>query len=360
MIESVLSSYQIVSEMKFERLQAWFVPQTERVESESGSSALSENAKLHLQQVIAALAVPESYRQEIVRAVGAAIAQWSDRADAPNRLAILSVPIEPLNRILPEAIASSSTEHSFPLTIFPAEPSGHPAARVEQFIAELGSEKQLVMIPSLSRCFLRCIGELDGIEALQKAAFRNPQHFWLVGCNRWAWQYLHKTHQLRADFEQTLELPLLLSRDLQTWLEPAAAEVDLELESETEAQDYFEQLAELSLGLSSVAGKLWLNSLRDRETESSRIGWCKPERPKLPKLEMSDRYLLYSLLLHEALALPELALSLGDSENLVRASLQRLQQLDLLKIHRGLFSVNPLHYPKLLADLGQNNFLADS
>jgi hypothetical protein len=339
----------------FARLKAWLAVPTQTSESDKVDKKLSEDQQERLQQAIGALAVPGAYRETLVEAIAPLVARWVEQEEAPNTLAVLYAPVEPLERILSSAMASPAFA-DFPNTLqFPTAPTTDPAVRVEQFIAELEQERQVVIIPSLSRGFLRCIGGLDGIEALQNAAFRDREHFWLVGCNSWAWHYLSKTHQLQVDFEHTLELPPLLSRDLRTWLAPAAAEVALDLEAE-EMSSAFQELAELSLGLSEVAGMLWLEALREGDAG---VVFSRPKRPKLPELEMRDRYLLYSLVLHEKLAFPQLALSLGEAENSTRATLQRLQQVGVVESHQGLFSLHPSHYPKLLADLGQNNFLVE-
>ncbi|MDY7014383.1 MAG: hypothetical protein SVX43_12435 [Cyanobacteriota bacterium] len=340
----------------FDGLKAWFVPKNRTPESERILQELSEDQKQHLKQAMAALSAPGVYRDTFTEEIAQAVVRWVEDEDAPNTLALLGAPVEPLEKILTDAIAHLALDN-VPTTIqFPSTPTAKPAVRVEQFISELEREPQLVLLPSLSRGFLRCIGGLDGIEALQTAAFRDRSHFWLVGCNSWTWQYLSKTHQLQADFEQTLQLPPLTSDALKMWLAPAATEIDLDLDEE-EIQNRFEELARASLGLSRVAGALWIEALR---TCDSGIVFDRPKRPKLPDLEMHDRYLLYSLVLHEELAFPQLALSLGEEEHSVRAPLQRLQQLGLVRVDQGLFSLNPSHYPKLLADLGQNNFLVDT
>ncbi|MDY6783384.1 MAG: hypothetical protein SW833_12720 [Cyanobacteriota bacterium] len=340
----------------FARLKAWFAPPTRTTESQNVTKALSEDSKARLQQATNVLPLPQAYGESLTEAIASPIARWVEDEDAPNTLAVLGAPIEPLELILPSLVASPAFVSCPKILQFPSAPTTEPAVRVEQFIAELGRERQLVIIPSLSRCFLRCIGGLDGIEALQNAAFHDRAHFWLVGCNIWAWQYLSKTHQLQADFEQTLQLPLLLGEDLQRWLTPAAAEVALDLEVEG-IKARFKELAELSLGLSCAARTLWIEALGEGDAG---VVFERPKRPKLPELEMGDRYLLYSLVLHEKLGFSQLAASLGEEENSVRATLQRLQQLGAIEFRQGLFSLHPSHYPKLLADLGQNNFLVDN
>jgi biotin operon repressor len=81
-----------------------------------------------------------------------------------------------------------------------------------------------------------------------------------------------------------------------------------------------------------------------------------PDLPKLPNLPWRDRYLLYSLLLHERLTLEELAESLGENSHVMRTYVQELRLAGLIQGNFKALEVNPLYYAQLRLELAQNNF----
>ncbi|NES68854.1 MAG: hypothetical protein F6K24_28320 [Okeania sp. SIO2D1] len=256
-------------------------------------------------------------------------------------------------------------------------PATNPEERQKQLVEELQkfsenslseSEKQLYLIPNLSNCFLRCIGGLDGMNILRDKIAEDKQKFWIIGCHNWAWEYLDKTNQIQADFEQTFCVPNLDGNELKLWLKPAIDDLYIDIEAkEDELQKDFEKLAKISLGLSEVAKELWFICLGceqqkqdddDENIESSsliKIGW--ENLPEQPKISQDDRYVLYSLLLHQQLSLDCLAMTLGEEKNLVNSQVRNLKKLDLIQENYGLLKINPVYYPQLVADFKQNKFL---
>ncbi|MEC4986683.1 MAG: hypothetical protein SAK42_21495, partial [Oscillatoria sp. PMC 1076.18] len=199
---------------------------------------------------------------------------------------------------------------------------------------------------------------LEGIIELREKMLENKQIFWLIGCNYWAWEYLDYLCQIRAYFEQEISLPVLSWEEIHDWLEPAAKQINADVNQEIpELQRlYLEKLAGIYLGIPAVAACLWLRSLH-YDPESKMVIRRKHSLPELPSLNSSDRYLLYSLLLHGNMNLSALTTSLGESKSIVRADVQKLKKLNLVQGDTSQLQINPLHYPKLRLELSQNNFL---
>lgn len=269
--------------------------------------------------------------------------------------------------------------------------------------------QSVMVVPCLDWCFLRSEDGLEAIEYVRDTILSNHEQFWLLGCNHWAWKYLDYVCQLGAYFGQTLTLPPLDALELRNWLHPIGTALGLEVveaaspekpsptgsvtpSSNKSKEDdlkpwnsrserkYFESLAETAAGNSRVAAQVWLRSLKlqsqelANDAESSDIPQMneekqaddrpikpiqrdKPKLPNLPTLNATERYILFSLLLHGGLSLTHLATSLGEAEGKVRADVQVLKRANLIEPQPQLLRVNPLYYLSVKADLKRNNFL---
>lgn len=269
----------------------------------------------------------------------------------------------------------------------------------------------IVVVPRLEHCFLRCINGWEGIEYLQNLTTRDPSRFWVFGCNHWAWAFLDRVCQVSAYLEQPLSLPELSGEDLRAWLGPVVSEVnspdsDCRFHLEIGSDSYWNALSNASSGIGATAAALWLNSLRvtpnppaaetvdelasapvgkgiadgqmehsanqqANETASQRANETadetanemislvpsKPSVPTLMGLDVMDRYVLHTLLIHGEMTRSHLALSLGEAERKVRSRLQVLRREGIIRQRGRRLSVHPAHYPKLFNELKNNNFL---
>ncbi len=339
-------------------------PQTP--ESELSLQELPPQAKARLSRNLADLSPPQAYVKALQEALDGALSRWQEEPNAPNSLVILVSAGEPLESILATVLSSGQNSSSLAQRWLLSSPSCEAQKRIQQLKAELKEvpEQQLVVLPRLSQGFLRCIGSLEIINKLGEAVFNHPDSFWLIGCHSWAWQYLVQAKGIQGTFCQTFSLPKLSGEEIQAWLKPVRANMEI---TKDEEEEYFENLAKISLGLSQVAGKLWLRSLgHEQELEKGSdplslmpLRQQKALLPKLPRLEMSDRYLLYSLALHEQLTIPDLATSLGENSSDILISIQRLQQEGLLRRYQEYLLIEPIYYSQLRRDLEQNNFLVE-
>ena len=378
---------------------------------------LLQSQIINLSNKIDTLATPSSYRNLIQSKLKEAIAQWQSEKGAPNSLMVLGSPIEPLAKILDESLAEWENDNLWlvkslswssrpPLhsSIKPellkeiGLPQEHNSVEIKpekgEILVNSSPERQiLILIPDLSWCFLRCVDGLEGIDYLQDLLLEDRSRFWLIGCNNWAWEYLNTICQLDAYFEHTLSLPGLERLELKNWLLPVSETIDFEFGNGSDSDNdndiinsdeqenwtsssqksYFEHLTSISLGLTSVATRLWLNSLglekeddksdqsenseSEEKSSSPKIILAWPKLPDLPELTKENLYVLFSLCLHGEMTLSELALSLGESENMVQDQIQVLRTSGILERNKKLIRINPIHYPKLRKKLANNHFL---
>lgn len=189
--------------------------------------------------------------------------------------------------------------------------------------------KYLAVIPNLCWCFLRSADGLNGIDYLQETLIDDRRQFWIIGSGQVGWEYLKSTLKIHAYCGKVVALPPLTGEQLQHWLEPIVksfnirfsnaalhkrlqnpesvlemdllkakpAEVLSEISQEVSATlqsslraiqgevldasetdqdaspkyDYFERLADISDGVSTVALQLFLKSLRYRKISQADI-----------------------------------------------------------------------------------------
>lgn len=355
------------------QIQKWFKLQKEINENQNSWEELPSETQAKIRENLSTISQPQKIIEAIKKSIDKATDRWLYSSSSLNSLVILGSPVEPISELIQEAIKQWQTPQNLPINCLSLPPAKNPEKRQQQLLEELKkvslntpsqSEQKLFLIPNLSNCFLRCIGGLDAMNILRDTVAEDKQKFWIIGCHNWAWEYLDKTNQIQADFEQTFSVPNLDGNELKLWLKPAIDNLYIDIEEkEYESQKDFEKLAKISLGLSEVAKELWFLCLgceqqEDEDIESSsliKIGW--KNLPEQPKISEDDRYILYSLLLHQQLSLDCLAMTLGEEKNLVNSQVRNLKKLDLIQENSGLLKINQLYYPQLVADFKQNKFL---
>ena len=166
-------------------------------------------------------------------------------------------------------------------------------------------------------------------------------------------------------------LPEIPPEDLRSWLQPVVEEIDIEFDKPRIDQqlldgdkdnetNYFESLADVAQGVSTISIQAFLGSIKyikEDENYSEKIIAQTPKLPKLPTLEASDRYLLYSFLLHGQLTIPALVESLGDSQPEVQGRVQYLRREGLIEQQDNILQINPIHYIRIKRELALNNFV---
>ena len=322
-----------------------------------------------------------------------ALAQWQSDRDAPNSLVVLASPVEPIEAILKETLAAPKEKipQVKSLLYSARSPDGSKiqaklSEQLELSQTSQFQEKVLIAIPNLSWCFLRCVEGLEGIEYLQDLVLNDREQFWLIGCNNWTWKYLDRVCNLSTYLEQTLSLPTLNDIELKEWLLRVSETIDFDFADDRDSQKdasrvkadneenwtsqseqrYYNHLADISLGMSRVAARLWLKSLcvleleeesTNSDTASKSFILQRVTLPELPTLTKDDRFLLYSMSLHGNMTLSELALSLGERESNVRAQIQLLWRSGVIERQQESIELNPSYYPRVRTNLENNQFL---
>lgn len=395
------------------QVQTWFSQARQQAtEPEEVLKDVPESYLLELRQIALQLTIPIQQNDAIQEMLTAAVTRWRESLDAENSLVIIAPPSEPLREILTLALEDwpqvavelvQPLEHYYrprdPLAIqaqlsnalAPDEESesswnsskadqprcgkegANPIDSEQTVEDQLASRRQVVLIPALEQCFLRCIQGWEGIEYLQHLVVQDPSRFWIIGCSSWCWAFLDRVCQISAYLETVEPLPPISKQHLQQWLEPLTQAVDQHLPETTEEgsaeRTSWSALASLADGRGAIATALWLNSLGIRKDDlpadetaddsppNPALYPRKPILPSLPSLTAVDRYLLHSLLLHQSLNRSQLALSLGESETIVRSRVQILRRSGVILQNQGSLTVNPIHYPRLRSELSNNNFL---
>ena len=384
-----------------EQFLAWFSTERAKIKAQAADieakltkqnlSPLPAKTTAHLLSKIDELPSHPAHIKAVQSKLQEALTQWKSDPDAPNSLVVLTSPIEDIEAILKETIEAQK-EKIPEVKSLPNEARSLRCSAPKTTLKgklELSRPSQfqvLVVIPDLSWCFLRCAEGLEGIEYLQEKILDDRERFWLIGCNNWTWKYLNRVCNLSAYLEQTLPLPTLRDIELKEWLLEVSETIDFdfadnrddrndksEIEVDNEEnwtskseQRYYSHLANISLGMSSVAAKLWVKSLcvlesdeesTNSDTASKSFILQKAVLPELPTLTKDDRYLLYSTSLHGNMSLSELALSLGEPESTVRAQVQFLWRSGVIECKQGTISLNPIYYPRVRTNLDNNQFL---
>lgn len=330
----------------------------------------------------------------IADAIEEAFEQWQkDPERANNSVVILGSPVTAVSRILATSLEDWAEQKQIPIRLLPlkARPNTLETIKseLEQFFDERSHRakspqhpSEVVVIPNLSWYFLRSLEGLDGIEYLEFLLCDNIQdRFWIIGANQIAWEYLNLVCHLQAYCGEVVVLPEITAKDLQEWLDPLVNQLELSfaqppikqqlIDKDKKAKtDYFERLASVSQGVSSIAVQIFLKSIRSqKETEEKSQSQSQsqadsliaqtPQLPDLSTLEPVDQYILYSLLLHDRMTISALAMSLGDDESEVQARVRLLHRQGVVERKEKTLIINPLYYPQIKQQLANNNFIIE-
>lgn len=366
-------------------LFSWYTEDSEEAqEPELSLIALPSQVQDKLLHLIEQLPLCAADQDAVTEALDEAYSRWrANPQNTNNSIVILSSPVTAVFRILSETIEAWAQQKQVTLRLFPL--AARPPAiisiksKLEHYLVSKSSqgdseaeEIEIVVIPNLSWCFLRSLEGLEGIEYLQYLLCHGSKNrFWIVGGSQVSWQYLNSVCSLEAYCGQIFTLPKITPEHLQQWLSPIIEELEIVydeprldkkiLDGDKDNQEiYFDRLADISDGVSTVAVQGFLKSIAWAEETDNQQAHLVAQTPKLPKLaDLSnpEQYLLYSLLLHGDLTIAALAQSLGDDESEVQAIVRMLQRKGIIEHHDQVLKINPIHYPKLKYELGINNFV---
>ena len=360
-------------------------------ESERLLDELSPEMYQKLVDAVENLPINQAEQKAIISSLDEKFERWRDApSHANNSVLILSSPVTAVSSILSEALEEWAEQKQVSIRLLPltSRPNAiadiksqleHHLAFLDQNNNSAQQEREVVIIPNLSWCFLRSLEGLAGIEYLQSLLCQNPQNrFWIVGANQVGWVYLNLVCNLQAYFGEVVILSEIEQKELQKWLEPVINQFSITFDSPSidkqilgkdkeNKEHYFDRLYSISQGVSTVAAQSFLQSIRHREVQQEgetpgnrqKLIAQLPRLPSLPALEPEEQYLLYSLLLHSDLTLSALAISLGDEESQVQARIQMLCRKGIVELQNQILKINPIYYPPLKQYLESNNFLIE-
>lgn len=313
--------------------------------------------------------------------------RWQDNPDQSNSLVVLSSPVTAVSRILAETLDNWIDKPDISIKLLPLEARPEFADSIKDKLKHYLEDKrnledsvsqhsEIMVLPNLSWCFLRSLEGLEGIEYLQHQlsdGFRD--RFWIIGSGQVGWEYLNSVSNIEAYCGEVFTMPALTAEQLQEWFEPIVEDLDITFDAPSldrqilkgdidHKKHYFERLADISQGVSTVAVQGFLKSIQyqqaDKEQDfKARVVAKIPKLPQLPELESADRYILYSILLHGDLTISALAESLGDKRSAVQAKVQLLRHRGIIEQRGKTIKINPVHYPDIKRELASNNFAID-
>lgn len=326
-------------------------------------------------------------QKAIAEKLDEALEYWRDNPNNNNSLVILSSPVTAVSRILAETLKSWTEKPQMSVRLLAFEARPELAETIEDKLihyledefareAAVSQRSEIIIIPNLSWCFLRTLEGLDGIEYLQQRLYDGfADRFWIIGSGQVGWEYLNYVSNIEAYCGEAFTLPALTPEQLQDWFEPIIEELDITFDDprldrqilkgdKDNKTHYFERLADISQGISTVAVQAFIKSIRYQEADEERdiersIVAETPKLPDLPELESTDLYILYSILLHGDLTISALAASLGDKQSTVQAKVRLLRHQGIIEQRDKTIEINPSYYPNIKRELASNNFVID-
>ena len=368
----------------------WYTQDSQKTqEPEHSLVELPTKIRKNLVNAIENLPSNPADREAIISALDETFSRWHETPNHTNNsIVILSSPVTSVLRILSETLSEWAESKQVSIRLLPLKnrPEAIESIRSElenylnpdPTIGNFGTQQpEIMVIPNLNWCFLRSLEGLEGIEYLQSLVYSSSKNrFWIIGVGQIGWEYLNLIYRLEAYCGKVLTLPPIEPGKLAAWLNPIVDEFNIIFdkprfdkqlldEDKDNQTNYFERLAVVSEGISTVAIQSFLQSIRYEKIEAEdatkpeakQLVAKMPKLPDLPALESADQYILYALLLQDDLTISALAESLGDVEWEVLARVQILSRQGVIEKQDETIKINPTYYPKLKQYLASNNFV---
>lgn len=371
-------------------LVALFSNQGSDSEPDNDLLQLPDSVRYQLSTALKKLPNHPSYVDQLKTDFPTAFEAWDESDCTHNVWIIVGASVDNLSNVIGDflaAIADSSAEKTYrglPLRFIQWSDRPDIESLQQQLKPQLGSNenREIVAIPWLEHYFLRSVNGLERLDSLKQQLMSDPSRFWIIGLGAIGWKYLKAIYALEACSYQITELKELSGDQLQDWMHPAFAELDIDFQSsllksklpnkESDWQKkYFEDLADESAGVDTVAVQLFVNSLKSLDDGSDtegkdtsnalkryKIRAKSPKRPSLPDLEGEENiYILHSLLIHRALTKAELAETLGLTVHQIEHQIQTLRMAGVVQQQSNSLHIAPIYYPAVCKKLVGDNFI---
>ena len=234
--------------------------------------------------------------------------------------------------------------------------------------------ERVLVLDDVEHMFVRTVGGYDAIHALcQLISDTDHVHFWAVGCNQQAWDFLQKISALGQYFGHELALDRWSADELRELLlaRTSAAAIHITFQSlDTSAtsasvvkteEGYFRYLEDFVRGNPAAALYYWCQSLCVEELGSADYSVQLFERrhaQKLTRLSDKHAFVLSALAHYSDASLEQLAQAVNMSPNKCRTLLDRLDDMNVIRWEDGVvISIDTHWYPLVLRYLSDSNLL---
>lgn len=254
--------------------------------------------------------------------------------------------------------------------------------------ALLAMPPRVLLIDDVHRLMLRTVGGFAGLrETLTLMHTTAHHHFWVVGFHRPAWSFLEgSAAPINLDvFRACIDLSPLDPSRVSLWLTTVTAAADMDfgfgnlassllntMEPTRELSRietaFWRRITDVTHGNPEVLFSYWLDSLRHpppdadtppTERETLEVALLEPlDATLFESLPDIDLFVLTSIVIHDGLAVSELALSLNAPRGQLRSSCRHLEGMGvLMRDVDNMYRVKPRWRPTVNRLLRQRHFL---
>jgi AraC-like DNA-binding protein len=258
------------------------------------------------------------------------------------------------------------------------------AETFEDLMAAIKRKKKrmIVILENVQNCFIRNISGFEAMEQLLLLISEtNKEILWIASSTRYGWLYLDKvlnvvdyfTHAVETDnlsAQQIEELILRRHRASGYQLNFLADEASkssrtykkhLDDNEKSQAylkERYFEKLAKMSEGNSSVAMIYWIRSIKEYDDTHFHINPFEfGEVNRIQELDSNELFALAAFILHDSLTPEELSMAVHQSKRESQLTVSRLSSQSILVKSEYGFTINQLIYRQIARVLKEANFI---
>ncbi|WP_020402718.1 ATP-binding protein [Gracilimonas tropica] len=243
-------------------------------------------------------------------------------------------------------------------------------------------KRVIVILENVQNCFVRNISGFDALEQLLLLISEtNKEILWVASSTRYGWLYLDKvlnvvdyfTHAVETDnltAQQIEELILRRHRASGYQLKFLPDETTKNsrsykkhLDDEEKSQEYlknryFEKLAKLAEGNSSVAMIYWIRSIKEHDETHFCINPFEfGALNRIQELDSEELFALAAFMLHDFLTAEELSMTVHQSLRESQLTASRLSSQSILVEAPHGFSINQLIYRQIARTLKEANYI---
>jgi|GEM_PF-2835363 len=247
-------------------------------------------------------------------------------------------------------------------------------------VIKLKFNGHIILIENFEDIFLRIIDGFGAVESMQKIISSTGKNiFWVVNCNRYAWNYLSKTTSIGEIFTRTIVLKKFTSTEIENIIMkrhqlsgykliflPSGDDLKSKLYKklpETERNEFlrkkfFNGLDTIASGNATLALTFWIRSISN--LSESRINIDSLDNVSfgfLKKLDAEKNFLLAAMIMHDGLTIGELAKIFNYSLRKAELLLSSLEHKGIIFERNKVYKINFLLYREVIKLLEGKNVI---